>query len=176
MRNYGLTKKIAQKLFPQAGPYLMPTMDLLRETLFKKGILTREVLIFCIATLAAENPNLSCSREQGSRSYFKETYGDSLGPYDTSGFPKWAGRGFPQLTGEDNYKLMAKLLGKPGIFTNPDCILEPNLSMEVFCEFINHPYYLDHLYVEARRRYNGGNNGMAEFLEAVMFAERSLAE
>lgn len=175
MRNYGLTKKVAQTLFPQAGSYLMPTLDLLRETLSKKGILTREVLIFCIATLAAENPNLKCTREQGSENYFWQTYGDTLGKYDASGFPKWGGRGFPQLTGEENYKLMAKLLGRPEILTNPDCILEPNLSMEVFCEFINHPYYLDHLYVEARRRYNGGNNGMAEFLEAVELAERSLA-
>lgn len=166
MRNFGLTGKILKQFFPEAKneATVQKAFDMLRERIAATET-ERELTLRILATLAVECPSCVPIREMGGRKYFEEIYGDALGEYDDTGFPLWAGRGWPQITGMSNYARYAELSGID-IYNNPDLMLKPEVSAAVMVSFITDP---DNGYMtldreKFRRRYNGGYNGMDRFL------------
>lgn len=166
MRNFGLTGKTLKQLFPEAKDeaIVQKTFDTLR-TVIVVSKTERELTLRILATLAVECPSCIPMREMGDRAYFEKIYGNDLGEYDSTGFPLWAGRGWPQITGMSNYARYARLSGID-IYSNPDLMLNPRVSAAVMVCFITDPDngYMDLNREQFRRRYNGGNNGMSRFL------------
>jgi putative chitinase len=58
-------------------------------------------------------------------------YANRMGNTDPGDGYKYRGRGYIQITGKDNYKMIADALGKPEILENPDLILEnPKIALD----------------------------------------------
>ena len=64
-------------------------------------------------------------------------YANRMGNTDPGDGYKYRGRGYIQITGKDNYKMIADALGKPEILENPDLILEnPKIALDAMYAFV----------------------------------------
>lgn len=64
-------------------------------------------------------------------------YANRMGNTDPGDGYKYRGRGYIQITGKDNYKIIADALGKPEILENPDLILEnPKIALDAMYAFV----------------------------------------
>ena len=67
------------------------------------------------------------------KKFFDTVYPD-LGGYD------YRGRGFIQLTGEENYKLVGEMIGVD-LFGNPDLMLDPTIAAAASAAYFNLPWW-----------------------------------
>ena len=179
MKNYGLSLHLMQRLFTAAtATNIQVAIDHLFESMEKHNLTDRANLIFLVSTLYIECPTLIPCIEDGSENYFRDLYGDALGKY-IDGFPQFGGRGYPQLTGRDQYIAAGASL-ELDFIDNPDLLLDPKISMDALVWCIDDHYYQEPIqqydYTIARKRYNGGSNGLEDFLETVDFLREHLAK
>lgn len=175
MPNYGITPRLLGNLMRIDGlnePRVQKTLEVIRGALGYEGITTSRALIVTLGTVMVECPSFVPQREWGDERYFRETYGDDLGPY-IDGFPKYAGRGLIQLTWGKNYRYWGTKLGIP-LYQEPDRALDLDVAVKILTGYLqeNGCYKLairwdreadDEYLKDIRRAVNGGLNGYKEF-------------
>jgi predicted chitinase len=140
-------------------------------------VFSERVQIAAAATIKVECPKFVPEREQydgDPRTYFVGKYWDNervrrdLGNLVPDDAMKYCGRGYPQLTGRDNYHRCGNAIGVD-LLNNPDRALEPGVAAKVFVWFFKHCYPAANAgdWTEVRKLVNGGTNGLADFLGYV---------
>ena len=72
------------------------------------------------------------------KAFFDTVYGGDMGN-EGEGY-KYRGRGFIQLTGKDNYKLVGEMIGVD-LVGNPDLMLNPNIAAAASAAYFNLPWW-----------------------------------
>jgi peptidoglycan hydrolase-like protein with peptidoglycan-binding domain len=92
------------------------SVDLLVRTALEYGITDRRQLAYIVGTAQHETDNFNTSREyDGPRQAIRNGY---------RGGENYYGRGYVQVTHEDNYDRMATVLGDPRIRNTPDIVAQ----------------------------------------------------
>lgn len=126
------------------------------QSLTDLGMTGIPVCIAAIATIRIECPPFKPIKEYGSDAYLRSK----------KYFP-FVGRGFIQITWEENYKKYGDLLGID-LIANPDLALDPDVAASIFAA-----YFKDHKiqdlaqsddWLAVRRAINGGYNGLEQFV------------
>jgi hypothetical protein len=163
---------------------------MLCDALHARSIGDRPVQIAAIATTAVESGSFLpvaeayWLAEPARTEYLTKMYGGraDLGNTQPGDGVRFAGRGLIQITGRSNYTTYGNLLGV-GLVDNPDLALRPDIAAQVFAVyFTNHrirwepaPAPLMNCADLARAgewrgvrvAVNGGENGLARFMEVV---------
>lgn len=154
----------------------------------RRGYLSKNVLIGAAATIAVEtgvsydidwdgdkdNCTFLPIKELGGDAYLNKMYDKrtDLGntPEEDGDGARWAGRGFIQTTGHDNYVKVAQSTGIQ-CDVDPDLLLLPENAAEAFA------YQFQTLgaaaaadagdWKKCRRRVSGGTNGLEQFLALI---------
>jgi predicted chitinase/SH3-like domain-containing protein len=141
---------------------------LIQTALVAHGIGDRPVQIAAIATVGVETSGFEPIPEfDGGFGYEGRL---DLGNTEPGDGPRYKGRGYIQLTGRSNYRTYGQQLGID-LEGDPDLALNPDTAGQVFAlYFINTG--IPNLarageWQTVRRRVNGGDNGMADFLGFV---------
>jgi putative chitinase len=142
------------------------------RALAERGITSTLALIAALAIIRVECPPFAPVKEYGGSPYFSRHYDGraDLGNTQPGDGALFCGRGFAQLTGRGNYAQCGAHLGVD-LVHNPDAVLEPETNAAVFARF-----FADHHvaaaaeagdWVRVRTIWNGGTNGLADFLRCV---------
>ena len=135
---------------------------------------TERVQIAAAATIMVECPAVVPMREKYNgdpRVYFVTKYWDNehvrreLGNLVPDDAQKYCGRGYPQLTGRDNYHRCGVAIGVD-LLSNPDLALQPDVAAKVFVWEFKKCYAAANAgdWTEVRKLVNGGANGLDAFL------------
>ncbi len=104
---------------------------LICRELLRYSIADRNVLLAAAATVAVETESFTPIEEEGSKDYFDKYEGrkdlDNIHPGD--GY-KYRGRGYIQLTGRDNYRVLGAYL-KTDLLDHPEMALHPPIAAEI---------------------------------------------
>lgn len=148
-------------------------LPLVEVSLKKRELLQEKYLRVFLAILAHETADLGFKplKEFGTDAELEKRYGgrEDLGNTQVGDGARYRGRGYVQLVGRSNYERFGKLLGV-NLVDNPELAMEPGIAAEIAAE-----YYLtlkdrfDQALSEndmkaVWRRYNGGLNGLDDFL------------
>ncbi len=153
---------------------LLSTTDnwpLLESALNQQGIGSNAVCIATLATVKVECPPFHPIHEYGSPGYFQAHYQGriDLGNTHQGDGILYAGRGFIQITGRNNYRAYGQRLGVD-LETYPDKALEPKIAASILALFfkdrgVDAAAELGN-WVRVRQLVNGSKNGLAPFLAA----------
>lgn len=161
---------------PQAD--VESTIGALTSAFEEYGVLSDNVLIASIATVRVECPPFKPIHEYGTDAYFRMHYDITCNPHMANVLGNtepgdgitYAGRGYAQLTGRDNYRRYGQRIGED-LEANPDLALRPDIAAKVFVLF-----FLDHGCVQManvqdwtgiRKRWNGGLNGLNLYMSII---------
>jgi putative chitinase len=142
------------------------------------GITSNAALIAALATIRVECPPFHPVKEYGGDAYLNRMYDTrkDLGntPEADGDGALYGGRGFAQLTGKDNYRRAGVAIGVD-LVARPDEALEPNGNAAIFAWFF-HEHNIARVaeagdWVRVRKIWNGGRNGLDEFLGYVKTLE-----
>jgi predicted chitinase len=99
--------------------------------------LNSNAVAYILATVKHETANTFLPiHEIGTATYFNRRYGPNtavgkrLGNVNAGDGAKYAGRGYVQLTGRDNYEKMGKLLDV-GLLEDPDMAMRPAIAYQI---------------------------------------------
>ena len=160
---------------------------MLVKELHKQGLFSREMLIYCLATIAVETNTYEPLRERPSKFSSRRT----SPPYDYSAYDgrmgngigadggaRWHGRGFIQLTGKANYRAADENLSYEGaLLANPDLALQPSIATQILVNYmrsnINNiiPALNNRDFTKLRKIVNGGTMGLSKFIESFVKLE-----
>lgn len=153
---------------------------LLIKALDERGILSRDMVIYCLATLEAENPWWKGITEKASKwstknrtkPYDFSNYVGKLGNKNLEEAFKFRGHGWLQLTGRSNFADMDSKLGLNGaLLANPSLALQPEICAAIFAQYMADrikriaPALKTKDYIELRKIVNGGTHGLKRFKE-----------
>ncbi len=154
---------------------------LIQAALAAEGIGTPMVEVAALATLGAELPRFLPQMELSPKgedraAYFVRMYWDNvevrtnLGNLSPEDAATYFGRGFPQLTGRDNYRIFGDRLGLD-LIHQPDLALDPHHSARIFAAFFKDRHVASAADAKAwrlvRKRVNGGFNNWPRFIALV---------
>jgi hypothetical protein len=147
-----------------------------RAALIEHGITEPPGIIAAIATIRVEAPTFEPIHEYGGPAYWSQYEGRAdLGNTQPGDGVRYHGRGFIQLTGRANYRGYGRLLDVP-LEEQPDLALDPTVAARVFARYFSergvHRSAAEGDWTEARRKVNGGTNGLAHFLSLVESLQR----
>src|SRR3954454_14782221 len=130
----------------------------IRGAMLNRGVLTNACAIAAIGTIAVETAyKFEPIREMGGETYLRSK----------KYFPFY-GRGFAQLTWENNYRHYGEKLGID-LVSNPDRALQPNVAADLFAIFFQERHIRSAAdaakWTHVREIWNGGHNGLPEFLQ-----------
>lgn len=153
---------------------------LLDAALAARGIGDRPVQIAALATVGVETGSFAPIPEFASGDEYEGR--TDLGNTQPGDGRRYKGRGFVQITGRSNYTTYGNILGVD-LVGNPDLALDPNIASQIFAV-----YFTDHRirwlaapaplmscadlarageWRGVRVAVNGGENGLARFLQMV---------
>ena len=142
------------------------------------GMGDKLVLIAAAATIAIETGwKFIPIKEFGGDSYFTRMYEGrrDLGNIVQGDGPRFAGRGFVQITGRANYQDYGHKIGVD-LLDDPDKALQPNVSAMILATFFLErgiPVAARNAdWKKVRRIVNGGTNGLEDFLQIVANLEQ----
>lgn len=142
-------------------------------------------VVAVLSTVAVEGP-FAPVIEKGDKAYFDRIYGPlSKRPradyvLDKNGLWLWRGRGIVQLTGEQNYINMGKIIGID-LHKDPDKALIPDVSARILFEYFKSRNLSLHAdrgdWLQVRKQVNGGTTGWDYFAgpKGVVYRLQSLA-
>jgi len=147
-----------------------------------EGIVSKNAIIAAAATVAVEtgvslhgkNQTFLPIHELGSDAYLNRAYDARIDLGNTPGLDGdgalYAGRGFIQLTGKDNYEKAGSYIGVD-LVEDPDAALDPENAARIFAWFFK-IHHIQHIadtgnFIQVRRCVNGGRNGLESFLNYV---------
>lgn len=159
---------------------------LIVAALQEQGIYTKNVAVCAAATTAVEtgitvkkdgHPVVMTFlpvKEGGGDAYLNHLYDQrtdmGFTPALDGDGALWCGRGFVQLTGPDNYGLAEDDLGIP-LRSDPSLALKPENAARLLAWYLKRWRVAEAAeagqWERARRRVNGGTNGLAPFLSMV---------
>lgn len=184
MRNYGASPELLSKILKAPLQNVKAILPSLHKSMELWGLTSRHSAIAIYATISTETSRWELIREQGSKEYFKKTYGkyyNELGPEDESGLPKYRGASILQLTWPENflaYSKAAKIAEGKKAYNNPNILLKPDVAADSLCHFfvINNVYKAaaDKDWEKVRRIINGGTNGLDVFIKHVKALDKAL--
>lgn len=104
--------------------------QLIIQEAIRQGVRSPDQLAYILATAAHES-NLTPILEKGGPAYLQKYQGrQDLGNVNPGDGVKYAGRGFVQLTGKNNYQKYSSLLGID-LVNNPDLALDPQVAAQI---------------------------------------------
>lgn len=104
-------------------------VSLVVDALRNEGILTPKVLAYTLATIGHESDFGRNMMEIGAA--------QQAARYGYQGGAKYAGRGFVQLTGRDNYKMYGDMLGID-LVNNPEKAADPEIAAKITALYMKH--------------------------------------
>ncbi len=159
-----LTDNVISGILPNAkAANIAEFTPLLFQALHEAQIDDAPMVAYAFGTINAETSAFAPIPEYASgREYEGRT---DLGNTEPGDGERFKGRGFIQLTGRHNYRLMGQKLGVD-LENNPDLALRPDVAVRIFANFlapradsIRHALASGDL-AQARRYVNGGTNGL----------------
>lgn len=148
-------------------PNVLLHWPLLYDGLVSEGIAGRLTQIAVAATVAVECPSFAPVRERRASAKRQPGLYAQQERYFPSGY---YGRGFPQLTWEENYRVYGPRVGVD-LLSHPDLALDPTISarlMAAYCKDRGVSAAAEAQdWVKVRRRINGGLNGWDHFKAVV---------
>lgn len=134
-----------QKPQPTIGPKVSPEAEfqaLIVDALRKEGILNEKTLAYAMATAKLETAGSFRPVREGY--YNDDKYGYAPGFTGKSearkrgygGGDNYYGRGYIQLTHQNNYDAMGKRIGVPDLAKNPDKALDPKIAAKIMAAFM----------------------------------------
>ncbi len=146
---------------------------LLLDALNERGMRSRAAQIAAAATVAVETGDFLPKRERRASAIRQPGLYRAQERYWPSGF---YGRGYIQLTWEDNYRLYGQMIGED-LVTAPDRALEPTTAARLLAAYFATRHVVPAAeagdWPKVRRLINGGTNGLTEFLDYVRALERA---
>jgi hypothetical protein len=132
----------------------------IRGAMLNRGVLTNPCAIAAIGTIAVETAyKFMPIREMGGEAYLK-----------AKKYWPFYGRGFAQITWENNYRHYGELLGID-LVSEPDRALQPNVAADLFALFFQERHVRAAAdarnWTHVRELWNGGHNALPEFLQIV---------
>ncbi|MGL4883089.1 MAG: glycoside hydrolase family 19 protein, partial [Waterburya sp.] len=154
----------SQKSYEENLPTILEAFD-------EYKITNRNEVIAILATIMTEVPGLRPIKELGGNSYFDKAYDRCEGIWsEDEQCYKWIGRGYIQLTWQENYAKYGKILGID-LENKPDLALEPKTAAQILILFFRENKLMELArlgkYYDIRRVVNGGSNGMDHYLNIV---------
>jgi uncharacterized protein YjiS (DUF1127 family) len=156
---------------------------LIERALDSLGQLSTRAGIAAIATIRVECPPFKPIHELGDRDYFVKHYWQNervrkeLGNLSEDDAVRFAGRGFIQITGRNNYKHYGYELGID-LLADPDFALEPNTSAAIFAVYFKERNLKAHAdaadWTRVRELVNGGHNQLAQFISYANHLESAI--
>lgn len=130
--------------------------------LVEGDVTTRLQVLHALAQACKETDWFKTMVEYGGPGYFAQHYDGRMGNAPGEGY-RFRGRGFPQLTGHDNYADMGPKVGHD-LVANPDLAADPRISGQIFGRYwrdhgCNALACVDDL-AGVTRKINGGENGL----------------
>jgi hypothetical protein len=154
---------------------------LVQSALKKEKIDSLPMEVFAIATIRVEAGDPPSMVERGSKKYLTENYEKrkDLGNTHRGDGARYCGRGFIGLTGRENYHRYGDMLGLP-LEKKPELAADPKCAAEIFAAYaqknhVEEPLNQGNL-EEARKRVNGGRNGLPLFKETVEKLSKEVGE
>jgi putative chitinase len=138
------------------------------------GIISVRACIAAIATVRVECPPFKPVHEYGGDAYLNRLYDTRTDLGNTPGKDgdgaRYAGRGFIQITGQNNYRHYGVLMGLD-LINKPDEALEPQCAARILAAYFR-DHHIDRAadaqdWEHVRRSVNGGLNGYGDFLKYV---------
>lgn len=155
---------------------------LIETCLVSLGVWSELVGTAALATIGVECPPFKPIKEYGGQGYLNNLYDKRTDLGNTAAADGdgalYAGRGFVQITGRNNYYHYGKLLGMD-LLRDPDKALEPNAAAAIFASYFwEHGVHLaanERDWARVRRLVNGGLNGFGVMMRYVngLEAERA---
>lgn len=152
---------------------------LMEAALNQQGIGSNAVCIATLATVKVECPPFHPIREYGSAAYLQFHYQGrvDLGNTHQGDGILYAGRGFIQITGRNNYRAYGQRLGVD-LETYPDKALDPKVAANILALFFK-DHHIDAAaeagnWVRVRQLVNGGKNALTPFLAAEQTLDDAL--
>lgn len=161
---------------------------LLIQALENRNILSRDMIIYCLATVESENPWWKPIAERPSKwstksrkkPYDFSNYANRYGNNGYADAKKFKGRGLIQITFKANYARMDEALGLNGaLLTNPDLAMEPKIATQIFAQYMKDrisrilPALKNRDYIELRKIVNGGTHGLERFKNKFLELDQS---
>ena len=153
------------------------------------GLTGRSTILMALATIRAETESFLPVREGISR-YNTSPRGHNFDLYDfrkdlgNNGAPDgalYAGRGYVQLTGRNNYAHYGEMIGLVGrLVADPDLACVPLVAARLLAAFVKSKELrmkqalLEGDLARARKLVNGGSHGLDRFAEAYRTGDRLL--
>jgi len=160
------------------------------KALDQKGLADVDMLLMALATIRAETaqftpideginfkgkyPNTSPPGTKGHHPFdLYDNRKKNLGNLGAPDGERFKGRGFIQLTGRDNYTRISKQIGlRDELVRNPDKADDPTIAALILAQYLKNNETdirnaLAHNNLrEARKKVNGGLNGLSDFITA----------
>lgn len=140
---------------------------LIVEALAERGMRSLPVQVAAAATVAVETGDFMPKRERRANAIRQTALYKAQERYWPSGF---YGRGYIQLTWEDNYRLYGQMIGED-LVSAPDRALEPGVAARLLAAYFATRHVVPAAeagdWPKVRRLVNGGTNGLTEFLDYV---------
>jgi hypothetical protein len=169
---------IAQVLKIPAA-HIADNWPLIESSLIKHEIYSDLVSVAAIATIRIECPSFRPMKEEGGDAYLFNHYdvngnnpalAKRIGNVDPGDGISYAGRGFIQLTGRNNYRTFGGLVHED-LINNPDRALDPVVAAEIFVLFFKTRGCIPaangrHWYM-VRKNVNGGLSQFDLFMELI---------
>jgi len=181
---------IVSRMFPQTPlDNIKKNLPIVLFAMDEANLTDRNMLLMALATIRAETESFRPIDEGKSR--FNTSPGGrpfdlydnrkdlgNQGPPDGTNFK---GRGFIQLTGRDNYRIIGRDIGMgKQLVENPSLANEPDIAAKILAFFLKRKQreineaLMENDLRQARKLVNGGSHGLDRFTSAFMIGKSLL--
>jgi hypothetical protein len=180
-----LQPELISTCVPKSAKAIGENWPAIEQVLQSLGVLSDSAAIAAAATILVECPGFVPRMEIGGPDYYRRMYWfnervrNQLGNVTIDDAVRYCGRGYAQITGRANYAAIGYQLGLD-LLGNPDLAIEPNVAASIFGAFFKMKRIRKVAdggdWVQVRKLWNGGANGLDGFLFYVQKLQAGLAQ